>query len=335
MKKIYISLFALSFATFSQAQTLTQTTEPVPGDVSNKNGYDSVGVIPKTAGTGQAWNFSAFTQNTVTANSVYNATTSVPQSSAYPGTTVVEDEGGGSLNFWKSTSTPTTQFELNGSIVQGALNVSYSNTVVYAIWPMSMGFSNTDLFSGNATGSFNGPVTGTISVDAIGTGTLTLPGGGVFTNVLLVKTISKTVLTQASPPATITINTTNYGYYHSSQKQPLVGVTYQANTGSPLKVDTKINASAVTGVNEFNFDATFQIYPNPAKEYFHVNLANVENKEGKIEIVNVMGQVAKEINLGNASTLDQKVSLEGLSSGVYTVKTTVGTRTSSRKLIVD
>jgi hypothetical protein len=335
MKKIYISLFTLCLATLSQAQTLTQTNEPVPGDVSNKNGYDSVGVIPKTSGAGQIWNFSTFIQNTVTANSIYNATTSVPQSSAWPGTTVVEDEGGGSLNFWKSTATPTTQFELNGSIVQGALNVTYTNTVLYAIWPMSLGSSMTDTYSGNCTGSFNGPVSGTITVDAIGTGSVTLPGGTAFSNCILIKTVSKTVLVNTSPPTTITINTTNYGYYHSSQKQPLVGVTYQLNTGNPLKVDTKINAAVVTGINEENFDAAFQIYPNPAKEYFHVNLSNLENKDGKIEIVNVMGQVAKEINLGNASTLDQKVSLEGLSSGVYTVKTTVGTRTSSRKLIVD
>jgi len=44
-----------------------------------------------------------------------------------------------------------------------------------------------------------------------------------------------------------------------------------------------------TGLNDKNFDATFQIFPNPAKDQFHVNLTNTSLQNGSLDIYNSIG----------------------------------------------
>jgi len=335
MKKIYVSLLSCFFISqVATAQTITQAAnEPVSGDVNNYKGYDSVGVVPKNTGSGMSWNFSAFTQNTTTTSATFTTASSVPNATAFPGATLAENQGGGNYNFFKTVG---TQFEMLGSSTPNG-DFTYTNSAIAANWPVAFNYSLTDAFAGNLTGSAAGTLNGTITTEGTGTGSLTLPGGTMFTNVLQVRMKNTVNINITFPPLTATITGVDYNYYHSSQKFPLLTVSYQATTGftNTSSAEIKVNNLVITGLNDKNFDATFQIFPNPAKDAFNVNLNNSNNDNGVIEIYNSLGQLTKTINLGNNSIIEQKVSLSGLNSGIYIVKTALGNKTSSRRLIVE
>jgi hypothetical protein len=340
MKKIYLSLLTLAIFNISKSQTITKAAnEPVIGDTENRKNYDSAGVVPKATGAGQNWNFSTFTANTTTSSSVYTSTVGTPNATLFAGATVAENQGAGAYNYWRSVASPTTQFESLGTYDPslGGISFSYTNPAIYVIWPASFGYSNTDTYGGPVSGpSLNGSLSGTVTSSGSGTGSLTLPGGTQLTNVLQFKVVNNVVVNVTSPsPSTITSSGTDYYYYHSSQKFPLVTVSYQSQTGQPNTAVTKVNLALITGLNERNFDATFQIFPNPAKDAFKVKLSNTNNENGVIEIYNSVGQVTKTISLGNSSSIEENVSLQGLSSGIYIVKTSIGSRVSSRKLIIE
>lgn len=224
MKKIYLSLLSVLFIShFANAQTLTKAfNEPVVGNTESRKGYDSVGVIPKTTGVGQTWNFTAFTANVNTSLSTFTTPASVPASAAFTGVTLVEDQGGGNYNFWKAT---TTNYELLGS-ASSTLTFNYSgSSAIAAIWPINMGYTNTDTYSGTVSGIASGNLTGTINTVGAGTGTLFIPGGTNFTNILQVKTTNTVIVTITIPPTTLTVYGIDYTYYHGSQKFPLMTVS--------------------------------------------------------------------------------------------------------------
>ncbi|MCE3228088.1 MAG: secreted fungalysin-like metallopeptidase [Bacteroidetes bacterium] len=329
MKKIYLTLLSgLFISQLSTAQTLTQAAnEAIIGDSWTNKGWDSVGTVPKTTGAGQLWDFSAFTQNTVVINSTYQATTSVAGASSFPGATIAENLGGGNYNLYKSAG---SNWEMLGSITSAG-NITYTNSSIMAQWPIAMGYSVTDQFAGSLAGV--AALNGTITTEGTGTGTVNFPGGTTLSNVLQVR-----VKNNVSVPSIFTtIVSTEYYYYHASLKFPIVRVIYQLTSGAQnSNVKTiDINQAIVTGLNDKNFEATFQIFPNPAKDNFNVNLSNPSNENGVIEIYNAIGQVVNTINLGNDSQLKTNVSISGLNSGIYIVKTSLGAKTSSRRLIVE
>lgn len=334
MKKIYLTLLSgLFISQFASAQlTLTKAAnEPIVGDTESKKGYDSVGVIPKNTGANQTWNFNAFTANVNTSSSTFTTPASVPASAPFTGVTLVEDQGGGNYNFWKAT---TTNYELLGS-ASSTLTFNYNgSSAIAAIWPINMGYTNTDTYSGTVSGIASGNLTGTINTVGAGTGTLTIPGGTNFTGILQVKTTNTVIVVVTIPPTTLTVKGIDYTYYHGTQKFPLMTVSYQ-DQGTGYTGVTWLNQALITGLNDKNFDATFQVFPNPAKDAFNVTLSNSNNENGTIVIYNAVGQVVKTIELGNASLLEKNINISDLSSGIYIVKTTLGNKASARRLLVD
>lgn len=345
MKKLYITLLSSVFiGQLALAQTLTKAAnEPVIGNTNSYKGYDSSGVIPKNTGANMSWNFSAITQNTAVSSATFVSPGSVPSSSAYPSATIVEDQGNNSYVFYKSVTTPTTSFESLGFQTPN-ISLTFTNSAIGAVWPIGFGYSNTDTYSGNVTQPVTGTLAGTIITTGSGTGTITLPGGAALSNILQVITKNTTTLTSGSGFSTITgtILSTDYSYYHSSDKFELVTVSYQKQTLSSIAGPTitsgasiRVNATVIQGLTDNNLNATFQIFPNPAKDAFNINLTNTANVMCTVEIYNSIGALCKIITLGNSTEIKQTISLKDLSSGIYIVKTTLGTQSSSRRLVVE
>jgi hypothetical protein len=277
----------------------------------------------------------------VNAISTYSTAGSVASSSNFPGSTLVELEGGNKI-YWKSVPTPTTQFELVGMDQPSGLILTYTNTALLVQWPVAMGYSVTDVFSGTLSiAGQTGTAEGTITLQGTGTGSLMLPGGFPVHGILQTRMTQSIVLYVASLNYTNNITSTGYSYYHSTQKFPLVSIEYEReaeSVGTPTISNTvkiQVNNSVLTGINEKNFDATFQIFPNPAKDAIHINLSNLNAELGTIEIYNLTGILVKQVVLGTETSFDQNISINDLSSGIYLVKTKIGRRTSSRKLIVE
>ncbi|MBL7917951.1 MAG: T9SS type A sorting domain-containing protein [Bacteroidia bacterium] len=346
MKKIYL-LLALGFTLTSNAQlVLTKAAnEPVSGDVENRTGLDSVGTVPQNTGANQIWNFSAFAQSTVTVSKTFATASSVSTGTNFPSATYVEQEAGGDDVFFKSTSTPTTQLELVGIANSNGAVFNFTNSLISAIWPVSFGSTISDVGTGTASiASMSGVIDATVNASGAGSGTLNLPGSQNLTNVLQIVSNSTLTALIGTAPSTISMlsKSKTYSYYHNSVKFPIITVDYKNETLSSVMGPTNtvsaeifINNLVLTGLNDKNFEATFQIFPNPATNYFDLNLSNPSNENGTVLITNAIGQVVRTIELGNDSQLKKQISISDLQSGVYLVRTTLGSKISTRKLIIE
>ncbi|MES2762489.1 MAG: T9SS type A sorting domain-containing protein [Bacteroidota bacterium] len=337
MKKIYLSILSIAFVMNANAQlSLTKAfNEPVIGDVNMNTGYDTTTAIPKNTGAGQTWNFSSLTTNTLVDVATFTTVASTPSAAAYPTASFAEADGAGGYNYWKTTA---TQYELM-AFESTQASVSFSNTAIAAVWPVSMGYNNMDAFAGtaNVTGVGSGTASGTLAVMGSGTGTLIIPGGMTFTSVLQVKSVQTLDLSFLGGFVTVNSITTDYDYYHASQKFPILSVSYNNTTGAQTSSSASVfvNNMVITGINDQNFDASFSIFPNPAKNNFNVKLNNVSNGDCNVEIVNSVGQTVKVVNLGNTTEITNNISISDLAQGMYMIKTTLGDKISVRKLIVE
>src|SRR5687767_12215126 len=114
MKKLYFSLvLVLGIAQISDAQlSLTKAlNEPVVGDIVSRQAFDSTTAVPKATGSGLNWNFTSLVALTNTETSTYTTVASTPSAAIFPGATISENQGNGSYQHYKSTS---TTFEVQG-----------------------------------------------------------------------------------------------------------------------------------------------------------------------------------------------------------------------------
>ena len=331
---MYLLIVVMAIACSINAQvTLTKAfNEPVLGDVNTKQIYDSAGIVPKTTGANKMWDFSSFTMNSSVEVSDFISTSSTPNGSSYSNATFVEDYGSGNYSYMKVD--PISYQLLGIETPSYKLNFT-SNTAVEFVWPIAMGYTHTDAFSGTANANnMNGTVSGNISTVASGTGTLIIPGGATFTGVLQIK---MTLVANASfllGFATANIRLVEYSYYEASRKFPLLTVMYTNVSGAATSKSAgiKFNA-AIVGINDLNFDASFTIFPNPAKDGVNVKLHNASNARCMIEIINPLGQIVQSTNLGTDTEISKDISISDLPSGIYFVRTTLGDKASVRKLI--
>lgn len=332
MKKIYFLIIALALGLSVIAQPILTKAfnQPVLGDANTKLICDSVGVVPKNTGSNQLWDFSNFilTSNVETSNYI---STSAGGGASYTGSSFVESYGSTKF-FMKATA---TQYEIVGiENPSFSLNIN-GNTAIQFAWPVAMGYSKTDAFSGSAhANNLNGNVTGNIVSTAPGNGTLIIPGGNTFYGVLQVRMRITATASFLLGVTTVNLKAVDYTYYDANHKFPLLTVSYADVTGAYTSKAASIRVNdGIVGINDLNFDASFNIFPNPAKDNFNVSLDNISNANCTVEIINTMGQTIQLHQLGNDIHISNNISISNLTSGVYFVKTTLGDKVSVRKLI--
>ncbi len=336
MKKIYLSLLALSFIIqLSKAQlTLTKAfNEPVIGNVNTRQQYDSTTAIPKTTGVGQNWNFTSLLTNTFVETSTYTTVASTPSAAIFPGATISEDQGGGNYFHYKSTA---SNFEYQGIQFPGTV-INFSNTAVADIWPINFGYNSNDAFGGSTTtGTVTSSISGTINVSGSGTGTVVMPGGLVLTNCLQV--INAITFTLTSGPTTQMQVQKEYTYYHSSNKFPVLKIQYSAQTSGTLttkKIDIKINTAVVAGIKTTEINNDFSVFPNPCNELLNVAMNNALGEPINVSFSNILGQIVKNENLGNEISILANINVSDLPKGIYFVNIKSGQKFSMKKIIIE
>lgn len=92
---------------------------------------------------------------------------------------------------------------------------------------------------------------------------------------------------------------------------------------------TVLSLCLPTGTEEYsnNISDDILMYPNPAKE----NLTIEINKDATVEIINLQGQVVKNITLTNS---ENTINLKGLIDGVYVIKITTDKEMVMKKLVI-
>lgn len=352
MKKLLLALsFIFSLKGQSQSLVLTQAfNEPIVGDTNYTYAVDTsaftTGLPMNVTGSNSVWDFARLGVLSSTAiPSAYLSAASVSNSVNYAGCTMVSKQGT-SYTYYKSTTTPTTQTEVLG-LSTSTISFTFTNTAVTAKYPMSFSTSINDNLSGTFVFSLTGTCTGSVNSVADGYGDLYLPNGGYFSNVLRVKSIQTLSLSAALiaglPPSQVgTIKQTTYNYFHSSQKFPLLTVDYTklslitSSTPTIITVVSANSKSFLVGLAQNSLDkTTISIAPNPAKDFFTINISNEKNEACSIEIYTIVGALIKKTDLGKETFINQKIDINSLDKGIYILKTKVNSRSLSQRLVID
>ena len=77
--------------------------------------------------------------------------------------------------------------------------------------------------------------------------------------------------------------------------------------------------------------ATYQVFPNPAKEVLNIDLGNSDN--ASVMIVNAVGQVVYSQNELVKSHV--QIDVQSIEKGIYYAKITIGQQTFNEKFIVE
>jgi hypothetical protein len=86
--------------------------------------------------------------------------------------------------------------------------------------------------------------------------------------------------------------------------------------------------------DEFTSENQIQIFPNPVNDVMNISLANsVTEKNISIEIYDVLGKEALQVNANFNENNNYKVDTKSLNSGVYFVKIGLGTKNHVIKFI--
>jgi hypothetical protein len=339
MKIKLLSLFTIILSV-TNAQNLTLTKsgyEPVIGDKKGTYALDtsfySTGLPSNITGTAVTWDFSNLILNpTVTLNSsdyVAPASTTVTPPA---GATIAEDQNG-SYNFYKSVSTPSTQYELQ-SVKFGTLSLTFTNTAIVARWPISYGYSLTDAIGGSVTFSLPATFTGSVTTVADGMGTLLMPQSNTFSNVLRVKSVQTIAVNVFIIGNIANVKQTTYQYYHSSSKFPILTVNNSSTTfsTSPPAEVTSASGNAnflAIGVKENSLNAfNFNVFPNPASNAVNVELPKGQVAES-ITLINSIGQTLKSKNNSNV------LNVSDIPNGVYYLEVRSGDRSSRKPVVIN
>lgn len=353
MKKITTLIFAMAFCAFTLKAQLTLTkafNEPHVGEVGSiDEAFDSVIVMPQNTGQNQTWNFSsiikATPQNTqASCPKNFVAASSVPSSSLFPGANLVGADFpcSNDFGFMKTSTSPTTQIEHIGNYRDNAGSISittFTNTLILFIWPVSYGYNKTDTYAAQTSGASSGSFSGTVSVKATGTGTLILPGGQIFTNVLQLKTVQTQIYWSTTPLVTMTFQATGYAYFHASQKYALLSASYSSvtmdNFPSQRSGGVSMNKNVVVVIPTNTQDMLFSISPNPANDNFIFSLSNPNNQKCSVIISNSISQELKTLELGNQSNFNEQINVSNFSPGIYFVKIILGENTQIKKILIE
>lgn len=336
MKKILLSTFIV-IVSLANSQNLTLTKaafEPAVGDIKKTGALDTsfytTGLPSNITGTNVTWDFSNLSlTSTVAATSTFIAAASATVTPP-SGATLAEDQGG-SYTFYKSVSTPTTEFQLQ-SIKFSTIALTFTNTAVIARWPISYGYDVVDNIAGTAQqGTFNAQFTGSVHTVADGMGTLKMPYGNNYTNVLRLKSMQTLTVTFFSFPIA-DVKTTIYQYYKAGDKDPILTVNCTATTFSSQTTEaTTASGNAAylpIGIKENSLkQVNFNVLPNPANTEVSVQLEN--NKiASSLVLINAIGQTIKNIN--NSNTMN----VSDVPGGVYYLEVHSGDHSSRKPVMI-
>ncbi len=343
MKKIYfiaLSLFALNQA---QAQlSLTKAnSEPIVGDTYMMGVLDTTNALPNgITGAGVTWDVIGVSESGLVDTTKYITASADPNSSTYPGTTIVEKQGT-NTTYFKSTA---TQFELLG-LDAGNFKLNYNtNSAIVSVYPVGLGYINNDIGSGTMTASLTGAFTSTIQTMGDGSGTLNINSIVSLSNCLRVKTTQHISFSLGFGAESGTINQSIYNYYHSSSKSPIFSYNYThvvASGAFPIdntQSTVTLKSIYLLGVKENSAnDFIFKAYPNPANENVNIHFVLTQTESYTIDVLNNLGQVVRTLNKPNLAPgmYSEVIDIKGLSAGIYTVKVNGTHAQGTQKLIVE
>ncbi len=100
------------------------------------------------------------------------------------------------------------------------------------------------------------------------------------------------------------------------------------------KTLTTSTVCSTTGLDESNSDITFDVFPNPSKGEFFVNVDLLNQQDYTITVINTLGQTVKEIKQVQSNGGSVKVDLSDKAEGVYFVTLKSKTVSKTKRIIL-
>ncbi len=326
MKKINVSFLVFSVCLSVHAQTLNQSTHaPAVGDVYTFQYADQT-TLPGNLGnpgTGNTFNFSGLSVYPGSSTSQGVTVASTGSASAYPSANVAVQTG--TDNTFYNAQSSQLQF-YGGNLTLGGypVTLNYSTPAVLGIYPMSLGTTNTNTVAGtiNALGN-NGNFIGTSSFTANATGTLVVPGGQSYANVIRMQSNQNMTFTVSFVQGTLTVNQYDYyapnysNYPNVNNNWPLLTVqqsTLSSTIGGPsvqttVTINSNYQTLGTSPISNSTFASSF-IAPNPAQDVVYVSF--VKHLKS-VQILDITGKILYETNT-------DRIYTELLANGVYFVR---------------
>lgn len=321
MKNVTLPLACfLACSFYAGAQTITSSWAPAPYKANEIHYTENVsGVEAGAAGSGQNWDFSSLTDDSVNVESIV-PTTGLPFASEFTEAThasVVSDPEGTFVSYFKTTSSAYTI--LGAGFEGGGISGTfiYSNPIDLFRFPIGFGQAYNDDFESTITAlGFSYDRNGAVQVDVDGSGTLTTPIG-TFSNVLRVKSVETYNLLGLPPiPGASTSGVVTTYNYISADHPGSILLSYIINDDNIGNVDTTIgfadpNFQSIEQIskNEFN------LFPVPAADKI-----NITSNSGilNVELFDISGRRSTQIAYNGVSKAVIDVAL--LPSGVYVAR---------------
>jgi hypothetical protein len=101
--------------------------------------------------------------------------------------------------------------------------------------------------------------------------------------------------------------------------------------------DINITNAAAVGITEQSAENSVNVYPNPMNENATVNFTLTEASNVSVVVMNSLGQVVINADLGNMSAGEQNYLLNGesLSNGFYFMNLNIGKNTITKKIAIN
>lgn len=317
MKKLLLAACAsLCSLTATKAQTLTAATNnPVAGDVFYSYVCDTAHASKGASGTSVTWDQTLLVVDTTDTVRYYTCT-ATPYCDSFAGSNLVQFTDSAYAYMVASS----TSLELLGAYDAGDF-VHLTNHQTIMQWPLSYGTSFSDvsqtMLSIPPIGDVYLKFVNTFQCD--GSGTLKLPGGLTYSNVLRVH--SKRVVIDSvnflGSPMVDSSATEEYNWYVSGFHNPLLTIGYDtAGATAPYVSGVSYYKKPVSSsVGTITANSDMQLYPNPATDIVNISY-NPSDKPSAIIITNLVGRtVATVTELTTAGHV--AVNTAGLPAGVY------------------
>lgn len=346
MKKIFTAAFLLLSAAslFAQNKITYKVNGLNAGDV---RAMKQIEYQPQgNGGANQVWDFSnAKEVKAMTIAQAENVATQVGDMDlASPNTHLAVDEGGEKTTYFEITPTEKRYWGLSSGLVK----IEFEKPIVDMKFPMAYQDAISGPMVGTyTTGSSVEPITGTYTSVADAWGSLTLPDGNTYNNVLRVK-LSKEYQ-QVSGSLTYTMNTVRYQYYAEGVRYPVLIVlenhiqsdcncacgnytTEQAYYLPGAQVDTK---QLINGTSVAQNNVKVGVYPNPFKEQINASVSISKAGSADIDIVDAAGRLVKSWGSFNLVEGENSISLDAdnIIAGHYFLRVNVDGVNYSKSII--
>lgn len=312
--------------------TITSNFNPTFGYTAKIVMADTMGVTEGAAGANLVYDFSSLSQvgNEITYDYILPANT--PYGSKYPGATLSflsqTTTGGAGFTYLKTSA---SGYEILG-VATAEMQLVYSNSQVFAQYPVTYNSTFTDNFAGQGTNTqgFTTHRKGTSTSVADAWGTLKLPQG-TFTNVLRIKTtqeIRDSINFMGTDFVSVS-RAVSYSFFRDDIQQQLLTINYLTFV-DPLSGNESTSKTVMyypeTATNNpssvQNAEKAFKgdIYPNPA-----TNQITFSPQAGATHytITNVLGKLYNSQPI--VATEPQTVDVSALPQGIYTISLYNGT----------